>query len=182
MEKPRWRRRASAFVVDSPHLRLRVDELELPDGTIVPDYYVRESAGFVVVFPVTDDGRIVMVRQYRYASDAIHLELPAGGLHDGEDPARCAARELLEETGYEAQRWELVATYYAEPVRATSQARIFLATGAHKTREPDLEPTEIIEVELVNFGVFRAMLVDGRIDAGHVLTAGYRVLDFLGKL
>jgi hypothetical protein len=42
MEKPLWRRRASTFVVDSPHMRLRVDELELPDGTIVPDYYVRE--------------------------------------------------------------------------------------------------------------------------------------------
>ena len=182
MEKPRWRRRASAFVVDSPHLRLRVDELELPDGTIVPDYYVRESAGFVVVFPVTDDGHIVMVRQYRYGSDAIHLELPAGGLTTAKTRRAVRARELLEETGYEAQGLELVATYFAEPVRATSQARIFLATGARKTREPDLDPTEVIEVELVDFDVFRAMLRDGRIDAGHVLTAGYRVLDFLGKL
>ena len=105
MEKPLWRRRASTFVVDSPHLRLRVDELELPDGTVVADYYVRESEGFVVVFPVTADDRIVLVRQYRYGTDAIHLELPAGGLHAGEDPRDCAARELREETGYEATSW-----------------------------------------------------------------------------
>ncbi|HEY1654909.1 MAG TPA: NUDIX hydrolase [Candidatus Tumulicola sp.] len=182
MKKPRWRRRASTFLVDSPHLRLRVDELELPDGTIVPDYYVRESDGFVVVFPLTADDRIVMVRQYRYGSDAIHLELPAGGLHAGEDPRECAARELLEETGYEATGWEFAGSYYAEPVRATAQARIFLATGARKTREPQPDTTEVLEVELATFDEFRSMLSDGRIDAGHVLVAGYRVLDILGRL
>lgn len=163
-------------------MRLRVDELELPDGTVVPDYYVRESAGFVIVFPVTHDERIVLVRQYRYGSDAIHLELPAGGLHDGEDPRECAARELLEETGYEAPQLEFVASYYAEPVRATSQARIFLARNARKVREPHPDPTEVIEVEHATFDDFRRMLCDGRIDAGHVLVAGYRVLDHLGRL
>jgi ADP-ribose diphosphatase len=182
MEKPQWRRRASTFVVDSPHMRLRVDELELPDGTIVADYYVRESEGFVVVFPVTAGDRIVMVRQYRYGSDAIHLELPAGGLDAGEDPRVCAARELLEETGYEASRWIFVDAYYAEPVRATSRARIFLALDAHKTREPAPDPTEVLEVELVAFERFRTMLADGTIDAGHVLVAGYRALDYLNRL
>jgi ADP-ribose pyrophosphatase len=182
MEKPLWRRRASTFVVDSPHLRLRVDELELPDGTVVADYYVRESEGFVVVFPVTADDRIVLVRQYRYGTDAIHLELPAGGLHAGEDPRDCAARELREETGYEATSWEFVGSYFPEPVRATSQARIFLATGAEKTCDPDPDPTEVLEVELATFAEFRAMLANGAIDAGHVLVAGYRVLDRLGRL
>lgn len=163
-------------------MRLRVDELELPNGTIVGDYYVRESEGFVIAFPVTKGGRIVLVRQYRYGSDAIHVELPAGGLHAGEDPRECASRELLEETGYEAARWEFVGSYYAEPVRATSKAHIFLATGAEKTHEPQLDPTEVLEVELATFDQFRAMLKDGTIDAGHALVAGYRALDHLGRL
>lgn len=163
-------------------MRLRVDELELPDGTIIPDYYVRESAGFVIVFPVTADERVVLVRQYRYGSDAIHLELPAGGLHDFEDPRECASRELLEETGYAAPQLEFVASYYAEPVRATALARIFLARNARKTSEPDPDPAEVIETELTTIEDFRRMLTDGRIDAGHVLIAGYRVLDYLGML
>jgi ADP-ribose pyrophosphatase len=182
MEKPLWRRRASRLVVDSPHMRLRVDELELPNGTVVRDYYVRESLGFVMAFPVTADGRIVLVRQYRYATDAIHLELPAGTLDAYEDPQICARRELLEETGYEAPLWEFVATYYPEPARATSRAYVFLAMDARKVREPALDPTEVIEVELASFKEFRAMLTDGRIDAGHALVAGYRALDYLGKL
>jgi len=182
MEKPSWRRRSTALVVNSAHLRLRVDELELPDGTIVPDYFVRESYGFVMAFPVTPDERIVLVRQYRYGTDEIHLEVPAGTLDAGEDPLDCARRELLEETGYEAAEWRFLGTYYPEPARATSLARIFLATGAHKVCEPHLDPTEVLEVELATFADFRAMLRDGRIDAGHALIAGYRALDALGKL
>ena len=72
MEKPIWRRRASSYVVDSPFMRLRADEVELPNGTIVHDYYVRESRGFVTVLPLTGDDRVVLVRQYRYGTDAIH--------------------------------------------------------------------------------------------------------------
>ena len=177
-----WRRRASSFIVDSPHLRLRVDEVELPNGTVVPNYYVRESHGFVIAFPVTSDGRIVLVRQYRYGSDAIHLELPAGTLDPDEDPLACARRELLEETGYEAARWTFVTGYYAEPVRANAKARIYLALDARKVAEPALDPTEAMEVELATFDDFRAMLTDGRIDSGHTLVAGYRALDALEKL
>ena len=163
-------------------MRLRVDELQLPDGTVVPNYYVRESEGFVVAFPVTADECIVLIRQYRYATDDIHLELPAGMLDAGEDPLDCARRELREETGYEAEEWEYAGSYYPEPARATSKARIFIARDARKVREPELEPTEVLEVELVTFADFRAMLLDGRIDAGLAIIAGYRCLDKLGKL
>jgi ADP-ribose pyrophosphatase len=182
MEKPRWRRLSSTFVADSPYMRLRVDEVELPDGTIVPNYYVRESEGFTIVFPVTADERIVLVRQYRYGSDAIHIELPAGTLDAGEEPLACAQRELREETGFEAPQWDFVGTYFAEPVRSTAKAYVFLAAQAVRTCEPALDATEAMEVELATFDDFRAMLCDGRIDASHALVAGYRVLDRLGRL
>ncbi|HEY1428924.1 MAG TPA: NUDIX hydrolase [Candidatus Tumulicola sp.] len=182
MEKPLWRRRATRMLVDSPHLRLRSDELELPDGTVIADYYVRESDGFVAIFAVTHDDRIVLVRQYRYGSDAIHLELPAGTLDAGEDSLDCAKRELLEETGFSGPHWEFVGTYWAEPVRSNSQAYVYLARDVRKTQEPELDPTEVIEVEEASFDEVRAMLQDGRIDAGHAVAAGYRVLDRLGKL
>jgi ADP-ribose pyrophosphatase len=182
MQKPKWRRRSSSYLVDSPFMRLRVDEVELPDGTVVPNYYVRESRGYVVVFPLTDDGRIVLVRQYRYGSDTIHLELPAGVLDGDEEPVACAARELAEETGYEVAEWHFVGDWYIEPVRSQGKAYVFYGTGARKAREPTPDPTEALQVELATIDDFRAMLSDGRIDTGFVVGAGYRVLDYLGRL
>lgn len=182
MEKPNWRRRASHYIVDSPYLRLRVDEVVLADGRIIPDYYIREWAGFVTVAALTDDERVVLVRQYRYGSDSIHLELPAGMLHEGEEPRACALRELAEETGYEVSRCELAARYFAEPVRSTAQAYVFVAFGARKTREPQLDPGEHLQTELVTLAVLRRLLRDGSIDAGASIAAGYRTLDYLERL
>jgi len=182
MQKPNWRRRASRYLVESPFMRLRVDELELHDGTILPEYFVREAAGFVIVFATTADDRIVLIRQYRYGSDGIHLELPAGGLDAGEDAAACAARELAEETGYVAAAVEAIGFYYPEPVRSSARAHLFVARDAVRAGEPKLDPTEVLEVELATFDEFRAMLRDGRIDAGHNIVAGYRALDYLGRL
>ena len=182
MEKPGWRLRASSYVVDSPYMRLRIDEVELPDGTIVPNYYVRESRGFVTILALTGDEQVVLVRQYRYGSDSIHLELPAGMLLESEEPKDCALRELVEETGYEVESCNLAAEYLPEPVRSTARAYVFVAGGARKTREPTPDPTEHLEVELASLPRFRAMLQDGSIDAGASIAAGYRALDYLKRL
>ncbi|MGA9275014.1 MAG: NUDIX hydrolase [Candidatus Cybelea sp.] len=182
MEKPLWRRRASNYVVDSPYMRLRADEVELPDGTIVRDYYIRESRGFVTIFALTGDERVVLVRQYRYGTDAIHLELPAGMLLDDETPGDCALRELAEETGYRVERCDLLGEYFPEPVRSPARAYMYVGLGARNVATPKLDPTEHLEVELASVDSFRTMLRDGTIDGGASIAAGYRALDYLGKL
>ncbi len=176
MEKPRWRRIASRLVIDSPFLRIRQDTVELPNGTVVPEYFVRESAGFVMIFALTTDERVILVRQYRYGSDTLSLELPAGMLEPGEDPETCAARELLEETGYEAQRIRPLASYAAEAVRSDGRAYIFTATNARKVAEPQPDLTEHLEVEFATLEEFAAMLRDGRIDSLASVATGYRAL------
>ncbi len=163
-------------------MRLRSDELELPDGTIVENYYVRESRGFVIILALTEDDRVILVRQYRYGTDAIHLELPAGMLLDDEEPEACARRELAEETGYQVAGCEPLGEFLPEPVRSTARAYVYIGRGARKTREPRLDPTEHLEVELVSLARFRAMLGDGSIDAGASIAAGYRALDHLKRL
>ncbi len=163
-------------------MRMRVDEVELPDGTIIPSYFVRESAGFVIVFGLTAEREVILVRQYRYGADAIHLELPAGTIDEGEDPRACAIRELAEETGYEATNVALIGAYRVEPARSNACAHMYLATDCRQTRERLLDPTEVIEVELEPLASFREMLRDGRIDNGASIATGYKALDRLDAL
>lgn len=182
MEKPLWRVRGSSYVVNSPYMRLRVDEIELPDGTVVPDYYVRESRGFVTILALTQHQQVVLVRQYRYGADSIHLELPAGMLLDSEEPMDCALRELAEETGFEVTHCDLAAEYLPEPVRSTARAYVYIGSNARPVAEQHLDPTEHLSVELVSLARFRTMLADGTIDTGASIAAGYRALDFLKVL
>ncbi|MGH7736612.1 MAG: NUDIX hydrolase [Candidatus Tyrphobacter sp.] len=176
MEKPAWRLLDSHYVVDSRFMRIRQDRVALPNGTVLPEYFVRESAGFVIVFATTPDDRVILVRQYRYGADSIGLELPAGMIEPGEEPAACAARELLEETGYRAQSLSPLASYAAEPVRSTARAFLFNATGATSVANQALDPTEHIEVELVPLAQFATMLAQGHIDSIASVAAGYRGL------
>ncbi len=157
-------------------MRIRRDTVELPNGAILPEYYIRESAGFVMIVAFTPDEQVVLVRQYRYGSDSVGLEIPAGMLEPEEDPRVCAARELLEETGYEAGSMHLLADYTIEPVRSSARAYIFMASGVQRVAEPQPEQTECIEVELVPVETFAAMLEDGRIDNLASVAAGYRAL------
>ena len=75
-----------------------------------------------------------------------------------------------------------MAEFLPEPVRSTARAYVYIGRGARKTREPNLDPTEHLEVELVPLARFRAMLADGTVDAGGSIAGGYRALDYLGRL
>jgi ADP-ribose pyrophosphatase len=147
MEKPLWRRRSSVYVIESPYLRLRKDVVDLPDGTSLDEYYIRESLGYAVIFPLTDAGEVVMVRQYRYGADRVTLELPTGAIDTGETPLACAQRELAEETGYTASRWEELIALHAEPVRSDALMHAFIAFDARQTQAQHLDPTEVLEPE-----------------------------------
>ncbi len=177
MEKPRWRLLSSSYVVESPHFRLRRDELELPGGEVVPDYYVREAEGFVIVFATTGTGDVVLIEQYRYGNDSVIVELPAGTLDPGEDPLLCAQRELREETGYVASHWERVMSIPAEPVRSNAIMHVFHAGDAVAAGEQSLDATEHIDVQLYSRDELRAMLRDGSIASVSSVAAAYAVLD-----
>jgi len=107
---------------------LIVDEVEYPSGS----RGVREIAhhpGGAVAIPLFDDGRMIFVKQLRYPFGTHLLELPAGKLSPGEDPEACAARELEEETGWVAVRWEKLASIYTAPAFCDEVLHLFLATG-----------------------------------------------------
>lgn len=179
MEKPRWRVVASSYAVDAPFLRLRKDDVEVPNVSDIQHFFVRESRGFAIVFAVTPDQKVLLVRQYRYGNDAITLELPAGTLDGDEEPLTAAKRELQEETGFTAPRWEHVLSVAAEPVRSPSIMNVFVAIDATCTSPTNLDPCEVLEWELVPFDQVEVLLRNGEFGAAHSVAAAYAALDYL---
>jgi ADP-ribose pyrophosphatase len=103
-----------------------VDEIELPDGGKATREYL-DHPGAVGVVPLLPDGRVVMVRQYRYPVGEVTLELPAGKLGRGEDPLACVQRELQEETGYTSRKISTLLDYWPTPAFANEVLHLYVA-------------------------------------------------------
>jgi ADP-ribose pyrophosphatase len=135
-------------------------------------YEIIAHPGAVVMLPLLDGGRkVVLIRNYRYAVERELWELPAGTLdRPGEDPIAAAARELEEETGYQAGVLRPLGRFYTSPGILTELIRAFVASDLKKTQQR-LEATEQIRVEVVDFAESIRMIRDGRIeDAKTIVT------------
>jgi 8-oxo-dGTP pyrophosphatase MutT (NUDIX family) len=118
----------------------------MPNGHIVEDYYVLEYNNWVNAVAVTEDNKILMVKQYRHAAEIVSTELPGGVIDGDETPEQAIRRELLEETGYQFDDFELLCMTYANPSTANNQTRCFLARGGKKVQEQTLDDQEEIVV------------------------------------
>jgi ADP-ribose pyrophosphatase len=155
---------------------LRVDDVRLPDGRTAQREVV-DHPGAAVIVPLTDGGEILMVRQYRYAVGDVLLELPAGTLERGEDPLACARRELAEEVGAEAARWESLAVLYPSPGVLTEVMHLFLARELTEgpprgTEEEDLTIERLSFAEALE-RVRRGEIRDAKSVAGLLLAAAW---------
>jgi 8-oxo-dGTP pyrophosphatase MutT (NUDIX family) len=180
----KWLVLESQMVIETPYLRLRRDSIELPDGQRIHDYYVRESGGFAVIFAQRTDGRVVLVRQYKHGIGESVLELPAGAIEAGEDPADCARRELEEETGYVGSppEPELVASFITDPTNSNSRFHLFFVREAEARVAPRPDPTEQIELVFATLDELREYLRDGTIEVNSHVASIYTMLDRLGRL
>jgi ADP-ribose pyrophosphatase len=139
------------------------DQVELPNGR-VEEYISCRHKGASAVIPVLDDGRILMVRQYRYAIGRVTLEIPAGGRDSREEPFETAARrELEEEAGYTTDgELEHLITIATAIAYCDEIIEVYVARGLKKTSQ-HLDPDEFIEVEPYTIEELVDMIYDGRI-------------------
>lgn len=169
MDDGRWRTLGQNYLFRNPWCAFRVDEVELPDGANI-EYGVLESGGFAAVVPVTEDGNVVFVRQWRQPLGAFTLELPSGGVDDGEDPRLAAERELLEETGHRAEGLEHLVSVHTSTGRSTELCHLFRCRAVLDERGAQPEPTEFIEIVRLPFDEAMSLVADGGIaDAVTVL-------------
>lgn len=162
MDRPK--RVSRTFAYGGTVLNIYRDHIELPDGR--EEYYdFIHHNGAAAVVPVLDDGRILMVRQYRNAIDAYTLELPAGKLDaPGEPTNEAAARELEEETGYKADSKdiEFLLGLYTTVAFCNEKIDIYVAHNLQKTQQ-NLDDDEYIDVEVYTLSELTDMVFSGKI-------------------
>lgn len=128
--------------------QVRTETVVLPSGT-TQSLEIVEHGGAVAIAAVDDEGRLACVRQYRHAAGEELIEVPAGRLEDGEDPAVAARRELEEETGLRAERLEELAAFYPAPGFCSEFITVYRATGLSLAGADRLAPDEDEEIEVV---------------------------------
>lgn len=138
-----------------------LEKVSLPNG-VTKDREVIRHPGASAMVPLLDDGKVVLIRQYRHAVGKFLWEVPAGTLEHGEGPMECAPRELVEETGYEATSFEKLAEILPAPGYTDEHIHIFLATGLRPAKQK-LDDDEVLEVQPTAFETAIRMIIEGEI-------------------
>lgn len=139
------------------------DYMQFSNGNTEEWDYIHHR-GAAAVVPVTDDGRIIMVRQYRNALERFTLEIPAGALDDPEEPGiNCSARELEEETGYRSENLEWLITLRTTVAFCNERIEVYVAKNLVPSKQ-HLDPNEFVNVELHTVEELKQMIFDGEIE------------------
>lgn len=148
-------------------ITLNLETVSLPNGATVELEIIRHP-GAAAIVPLKADGTVVLIKQYRHAAGAFIYEIPAGKLHPGEDPRECAARELEEEVGYRAARFDLLTSIYTAPGFADEVIHIYQASGLTPGRQ-HLDHDEVLDVVETPLEKAIEMVVDGTIRDGKTI-------------
>ena len=152
---------------------VREDHVTSPVSGKDYHFFVIEANDWINVIPLTRDGRLVCVRQYRHGIQETTLEIPGGVIDDGEDPLEAARRELIEETGYEPEEITLLGCVSPNPAIQNNRCFSFLATGCRRVAEQNLDGTEDIAVELIDPADVPHLVREGSFNHALVVAAFY---------
>ncbi len=144
------------------------ENITLPNG-VTMDMEIIRHPGAAAIVPLMDDHTILLLKQYRHAVGGFIWEIPAGTLEPGEDPRRCARRELTEETGYAANHFEPLAEITPLPAYSDERIHLFLATGLTKATQ-NLDEDELLFVHRVDVNQAVKMVAEGKIQDAKTIT------------
>jgi len=145
-----------------------------PESGSAHDFFVLDAPDWVNVIPLTPDEKVVCVRQYRAGTDTVTLEIPGGMIDPGDPtPTAAAAREMREETGYLASRYEDLGVVAPNPAIQSNRCHTICAVDAYRDGPQALDGSEVIDVELVDLADIPSLIMSGRITHSLVVAAFY---------
>ena len=168
-----WPRTASQELGDYRVFRLRQDTRLSPRTGKQHDFFVLDTGDWINVVPVTPENKIILIRQFRHGTEEVTLEIPGGMVDGDEAPVLSAQRELLEETGYEAEEMVHIGTVTPNPAILNNRCHTFLARNARYVTEPNMDGSEDIQVEVVEATKVPALIASGKISHALVIAAFY---------
>ncbi|MCH2046403.1 MAG: NUDIX hydrolase [Saprospiraceae bacterium] len=178
----KWRKITSRLVFDHQWYKLRQDEVELPNGQILDDYFVSVRPNVVLVFPVLEDGKTtLLVEQYKHGAAQILLEFPGGFCDAGETPLVSVKRELLEETGYATDQLIPMGKMHSDPTKNNNTIHLYLALNATQQQAQKLDPTEDIIIHKVAIEDLKKMILQGEIRVASTVSLAFMGMNYLGK-
>jgi len=183
MRDLKWKTLKSEYLFKDMWFTVRKDTCERPDGKIVSPYYVYEFPTWVTALALTEDGKVILERQYRHGIGETDYEIPGGCVDDTDkNYEEAIARELLEETGYAFTHYEYLGKTSANPSTNNNWMHMYLATGGKKVKDQSFDDNEDIDIHLVTIDELKQMLRENRIIQSMHVTAIFYGLQKLGAL
>lgn len=167
----------SQSIYQGSFLSINQDTIQLPNGKTTQRLVVRHP-GAACILAITEQQEIVLVRQWRYATGEALLEIPAGKLDWGEDPAQCALRELAEETPYTAKKVEKIFEFYSAAGFCDEKMYLYRAEGLQKNSQLLPDQDEFVETILMNRSDIIQAIKQGQIrDAKTLIALQYFLME-----
>lgn len=166
----KWKTVKSKIFKQTPWTTFVQNEFEMPNGKRGTYYFVKSNGSSMVV-PVTAEGKIVLIRQYRYLIDAESVEFPGGGVKEGQSFEETARVELKEETGYAAEKFEYVGEFVPWNGVTDEKCKVFVATGLQEGEMALEEAEEGVRIVLITIGEMEEMIKNNIIKDGQTLAS-----------
>ena len=159
----KWRKLSSEYISNHKYFTARKDKCVTPDGKVIEEYFVVELPKTACALAITEEGKVLMVKQYRHPLEEVLLELPGGFINKNESPGKAMERELMEETGYEFSQVEQVGLIAANPGVLNNYTALFLAMGGKRTSIQKLDHNEEIEVVTISLEELKSLFIENKI-------------------
>lgn len=158
-----WKIKKTERVLDSEYVKVDKDDVILPHGREIPDFYKVTIKDCSAIVAITPYNHIILKKEYRHCYGKELIEVPAGVLEDGEEPIQAAKRELEEETGYRSEKWTYLGKTVESSAKLTNYMYIYLAEDCEKVSSQKLDYGEDIEVIEVEFEKAVEMIMNNEI-------------------
>lgn len=158
-----WKIKKTERILDSEFVKVDKDDVILPKGREIPDFYKVTIKDCSVIVAIKEDHHIILKKEYRHCYKQELIEIPAGVLEAGEDPLKTAKRELLEETGYKSDKWTYLGKTLESSAKLTNYMHIYMAEDCKKVSKQKLDYGEDIEVIEVDFEEAIQMIMNNEI-------------------